>query len=325
MTSNRRNFIRTLAGAALTSPWTQALGETGKKNMIVRSARPEDFEMPMDGFGEWLTPIERFFVRSHHYTPKVDLQAWKLTIGGEVGSEATLMMEDLKRMPKTEVVGVLECAGNGRGLYEPPVIGTQWEYGAVGNARWTGVRLSAVLEKAELKDSARHILFNGADVPVGTMPEFQRTVPVKKALAQDTILAYEMNGQTMPVSHGFPLRLIVPGWAGDSWVKWVTGITALDKEFDGFFMKTAYRHPGRPVQPGSAVDAAEMHPVESLNVKSIIAAPLDESVVGLGPTRIHGVAWSGEQPVAKVEVSTDRGRTWQNAKLSGEATRYGWR
>jgi hypothetical protein len=188
------------------------------------------------------------------------------------------------------------------------------------------VRLADVLAKAGVKAGALHMLMDGADVPMGTMPEFQRTIPVKKALHRDTMLAYEMNGEPLPVSHGFPLRVIVPGWAGDSWVKWLTNIKLLDKEFDGFWMKTAYRHPGHPVTPGAAVDPAKMHSVESINLKSVIAGPLDKTQVAPGAAvRIHGVAWSNETPVASVEVSVDRGRTWQKAKLNAERAQYGWR
>jgi DMSO/TMAO reductase YedYZ molybdopterin-dependent catalytic subunit len=222
-------------------------------------------------------------------------------------------------------VGVLECAGNGRGLYEPSVIGLQWEYGAVGNGRWAGVRLADVLKRAGLKASGREVLFDGADVPVGTMPEFQRTIPVPKALDPDTLLAYEMNGAALPASHGYPLRLVAPGWAGDCWVKWLTKIRVLDKEFDGFFMKTAYRYPKKPVAAGTAVDPADMDPVTSLRVKSIIATPLDGARVASGPMKIAGAAWSGTSPIASVEVSTDGGRNWQRASLEGGRSRYGWR
>ena len=327
MINSRRQFFQTLAGAAiLSSSHTMAAAEHAKRNMIVRSARPEDFEMPLDGFSDWITPIERFYVRSHHYNPTVSLDEWKLTIGGEVEKPLTLNMADLKKLPRVELVAVMECAGNGRSLYEPPVPGVQWVYGSVGNGRWAGVRLADVLAKAGVKPSALHLLMDGADVPVGTQPDFQRTIPVKKALHRDTILAYEMNGEPLPVSHGFPLRMIVPGWAGDSWVKWLTDIKLLDKEFDGFWMKTAYRHPDHPVVPGVAVDPAKMYPVESINIKSVIASPLDKSQVTPGsPVRIHGVAWSNETPVASVEVSVDRGRTWQKTKLNAEQAKYGWR
>ncbi len=156
---------------------------------------------------------------------------------------------------------------------------------------------------------------DGADVPLGTMPDFQRTITTAKALDPDTLLAYEMNGQTLPVEHGFPLRVIASGWAGDSWVKWLQHIEVLDHEFEGFWMKSAYRHPPQPVPPGTAVDAAEMVPVTDLNVKSVIAAP--RGWAKPGNVRIQGTAWSNGSPVSKVEVSTDGGQSWKSAKLGG--------
>ena len=318
--SRRRLFrlMGALAGAISASSQEHA-------KLLVRSVRPEDFEMPLEGFNTWITPIDQFFVRSHMSRPAVDLASWRLSVAGEVSAPLTLTMDELKKFPAAEVVSVLECAGNGRSFYRPVVAGMQWTNGAVGNARWRGVRLADVLKKAGVKTSAKQILFNGADTPPGTMPDFVRTIPVPKALDPDTLLAFEMNGETLPVSHGFPLRLIAPGWAGDSWAKWVTNIEALDKDHDGFFMKTAYRYPVRPVAPGAAVDIADMKPVEAIRVKSVIAGPVDGSAAGPGPVRIHGAAWAGESPIARVDVSTDTGRTWRAATLGRDRARYAWR
>ena len=316
----RRTFLSLAAAAA---PWMAFAA--GKRGMIVRSARPEDLEMPLDGFLEWITPVDRFFVRSHHYTPEVKAGGWRLEVDGEVERPLKLSLDDLMKMPRVELVSVLECAGNGRALFEPPVIGLQWEYGAVGNGRWAGVRLADVLKRAGLKASGREVLFDGADVPVATMPEFQRTIPVAKALDPDTLLAYEINGEPLPASHGFPLRLVAPGWAGDCWVKWLTRIRVLDKEFDGFFMKTAYRYPKKPVAAGTPVDPADMDPVTSLRVKSVIATPVDGTAVGAGPVKIAGAAWSGASAVTAVEVSADGGRRWRRASLDTNRGRYAWR
>jgi len=235
----------------------------------------------------------------------------------------TLTMSDLKKLPRVELVGVLECAGNGRSFYQPRLPGAQWAFGSVGNGRWTGVRLGDVLQKAGIKSSAKEILFDGADVPLGKMPDFQRTIPTAKALHPDTLLAYEMNGQALPMEHGFPLRVIAPGWAGDSWVKWLQHIEVLDHEFEGFWMKSAYRHPTSPVAPGTAVDQAAMVPVTDLNVKSVIAVPAGWAKPGL--VRVQGTAWSNTSPVSKVDVSTDGGQSWKQAKLAGRPTKYGWR
>src|SRR5215467_4204865 len=240
--------------------------------MIVRSGRPEDLEMPPAGFNDFITPIEHFFVRNHTSVPQVDIADWRLKIEGHVEMPLALTLDDLRKMPSYELIGILECAGNGRAFFDPPVAGLQWTNGAVGNGRWRGVRLADVLQRAGLKPGTVEILFDGADVPIGSMADFQRSIPLKKALQPSTLLAYEMNGQTLPIKHGFPLRAIVPGWAGNSWVKWVTNIRVLNEEANGIWMKNAYLYPSKPVAPGSAPPADIMKPVTSLRVKSIIGS-----------------------------------------------------
>ena len=322
MTLNRRKLMFSAAAGLLTR-----LGKTADQEddsrMIVRSPRPQDLEMQPNGFQDWITPIDRFFVRSHTYAPQVNAGEWSLKVDGVVDRPMTFTLADVKKLPRVELVGVLECAGNGRSFYDPRMAGTQWADGAVGNGRWAGARLRDVLQKAGIKDSAREILCDGADVPLGKMPDFQRTIPVQKGLDADTLLAYEMNGQPLSVEHGFPLRVIAPGWAGDSWVKWLQHIEVLDHEFDGFWMKTAYRHPPHPVAPGTTVDPKDMIPVADLNVKSVIAVP--RTWVRPGAVKIQGTAWSNSSPVSKVDVSTDGGKNWRPAKLLGQKTKYGWR
>ena len=269
--------------------------------------------MPLDGFHEWITPADRFFVRCHTYLPApAHLSDWTLKLDGVVNQPLTLTMDDLKKLPRVEMVAVLECAGNGRSFYQPHVAGTQWDFGSVGNGRWAGVRFRDVLAKAGLKDSAKEILLDGADTPLGTMPKFQRTITVKKALDPDTLLVYEMNGAPLPAEHGFPLRLMAPGWASDSWVKWLRHVEVLDHEFDGFWMKTAYRHPPNHVEPGASVDPAAMVPVSDLNVKSVIATP--SAWTKPGTVRISGTAWSNSSPLTRVDVSVDGGQTWKQAQ-----------
>ncbi len=321
MTQTRRSFLFLTAGGMLLAE------DKEKRDMIVVSKRPEDLEMPLSGFSDYITPIEHFFVRTHVYVPTVDLNQWRLTIGGEVANPLTLTMDDLKKMPSTELIAVVECAGNGRTFYDPTVAGAQWAYGSVGNARWRGVRLADVLKKAGIKPSGVEVLFDGADVPIGKMQDFRRTITAKKALDPNTLLAYEMNGETLPVKHGFPLRLIAPGWASDSWCKWLTTLTVLDKEFDGFWMKNAYRRPDHPVAPGTALTPEEMVPVTSLKVKSVIAAPLSGAVVPPGqPVTFKGVAWGGDTgPISMVDISVDGGRTWRQAELGREKSQFGWR
>jgi DMSO/TMAO reductase YedYZ molybdopterin-dependent catalytic subunit len=190
------------------------------------------------------------------------------------------------------------------------------------------VRLADVLALAGVKPGAREILFDGADMPVGTMQDFQRSIPLQKALHASTILAYEMNGQMLPVKHGFPLRAVIPGWAGNSWVKWLTGIRVLNEESRGFWMRNAYLYPGKPVAPGTVLAGDAMTPVTSLHIKSVIAVPSHESSVAVGkPNVVRGAAWTGDLGgrVVGVDVSVDQGRTWRPARLSSPATPFGWR
>jgi sulfite oxidase len=321
MALSRRRWMQLLSAV----PGLALRGETGSPGLIVRSANPADFEMPLSGFETWITPAQLFFVRTHLYRPKVDLAAWRLRVDGLVEWELTLDMAGLRKLPRVEMVAVLECAGNGRSFYEPGVTGMQWRYGAAGNARWTGVRLADLLRRAGIKQEARQIAFNGADVPMGKVPDFVRSLPIEKAMHPDTLLVYEMNGQPLPESHGFPLRLAPAGWAGDSWVKWLTNITALDHEYDGFFMKTAYRRPAHTIAPGTAVDAAAMTPVTAIKPKSVISNPVAGQRLAASPTTITGAAWAGESPVSHVDVSTDSGRTWRPAKMGADRARYAWR
>ena len=322
---SRRHLLATFAAAALASRANAQV--TGKRDMIVRSARPLDLEMPLSGFADAITPIENFFVRTHVYAPTVALESWRLTVDGNVAQPLTLSMDDLRKMPSVELVSVLECAGNGRAFYDPPVAGLQWQQGAVGNGRWRGVRLADVLKHAGVKAGAVEVLFDGADVPLGKMADFRRSIPMQKALHADTLLAYEMNGQPLPAEHGFPLRAVVSGWAGDSWAKWVTGIRVLTQPDAGYWMTSTYKHPGRPVAPGTLLPAASLPTLTSLRIKSVIASPEPGAVLKPGvPILIRGVAWSGDSgPVRSIDVSVDTGRTWSAARFLDPQSKWGWR
>lgn len=309
--------------SALEALFAQATPSIDRR--IVRSLRPQDLETPLGLLDSWITPNDLFYVRSHLYTPAIDVAAWTLTVDGDVERPLRLTMADLRRMPSVSLPVTLECAGNGRAFFEPPVAGVQWQRGAVGNARWTGVRLSEVLKSAGLKPSGRFIWMDGGDTPLGTMPDFVRQVPLAKALDPDTILAYEMNGQPLPVANGFPLRAIVPGWEAAYSIKWLTHLEVRDREHDGFWVQTAYRYPTMRVAPGAAVDPKNMAPLAGLAVKSIITAPLEGAVVSPGDVSITGLAWAGEASVTRVEVSVDNGSTWTDAMLGADQARYAWR
>jgi sulfite oxidase len=331
-TIRRRDFLigagQLTAGLALMPALPEsAFAQTvikGKERLIVRSIRPEDLETPVSLLNAWITPNDLFYVRHHLYAPTVDVNEWKLTVGGEVQNPITLTLDELKRAPKHAVTVTLECAGNGRAFFDPPVAGIQWEKGAVGTARFAGARLADLLNKAGVKPTGQYVAMNGADKPLGKMPDFVRNIPIKKALDADTILAYEMNGEALPFLHGFPLRAVVSGWEGAYSVKWLTDIQVIEKEYDGFFVKTAYRFPNRPVAPGEAVAPQDMIPLTGLVVKSFINSPLEGATVAPGKIRMSGFAWAGESNIAKVDVSMDNGSSWFPAKLGKERERYAW-
>ncbi len=336
---SRRSWLKTLfcgLGAVLVVNRVPAraasvesdLGSKESGPLTVRVSRPFDAETPVREFTSFLTPNHRFFVRSHFGPPAPDLIAeanWKLRIGGLVERSLELTAGDLKRFEPVTITAVVQCSGNGRAFYSPKVPGVQWERGAVGNAQWTGVRLRDLLVRAGMKEQARHVQFQGADRPVvASVPLFTRSIPLAKAIHPDTILAYEMNGRPLPLLHGAPLRVITPGWMADSCIKWLTDITVQAEEAKGYYMETAYRVPTTPVEPGGAAGGPSI-PVEEMIVKSLIATPQEGESVKAGPVAVQGVAWSGEAAIAKVEVSMDEGKTWEPARLTGDAYPYAWR
>jgi DMSO/TMAO reductase YedYZ molybdopterin-dependent catalytic subunit len=274
----------------------------------------------------WITPNELFYVRSHFYTPAIREGEWTLRIDGDVDTPLTLTLDDVKRRTAKTIAATLECAGNGRSFYDPPVAGVQWEKGAVGTARWTGVSLADVLRIAAIKASAKYVWLDGADTGVGAAPDFIRSLPIEKAMHADTLLAYEMNGERLPIPHGFPLRAIVPGWEGAYSMKWLTHITVSSRDHDGAFVQAAYRLPRSPVSPGTLVSAADTVPIKELSVKSIVTEPAVDSVVRSGASvTIAGFAWSGETQVRRVDLSTDNGRTWSPARLGRDQAPHAWR
>jgi DMSO/TMAO reductase YedYZ molybdopterin-dependent catalytic subunit len=324
--------LRTSALGAVThvtpvSVWAQAPRvAAGKEKLIVRSVRPPDYETPVALLDSWLTPVEHFYVRQHMPTPPgLDAATWSLQIDGEVDNPITLTLDDLRKMPSATVTSVLECAGNGRAFFNPPVAGIQWERGAVGNARWTGVRMADVLKRAGIKAAGRFVTMNGADRGMGQQPDFVRQLPLDKALDADTLIAYEMNGQPLHPLHGFPLRAVVPGWEGAYSIKWLTELRVLDREFDGFWVATGYRYPTKVVAPGAAVDPKDMAPLTGLVAKSLLTRPLEAAAFAPGRIDVAGFAWAGEPDIARVDVSTDHGASWQQAKLVGERAKYAWR
>lgn len=298
----------------------------GKDQLIARALRPPDYETPVALLDAFITPNEHFYARSHMpVPPALDLASWSLQVDGEVATPLKLSVDEMRRMPAATVTVTLECAGNGRAFFDPPVAGIQWGKGAVGTARWTGVRLADVLKRAGIKSTGTFVVMNGADRALGTMPDFVRQIPLAKAMHPDTLIAYEMNGVPIPPVHGFPLRAIVPGWEGAYAVKWLTNLQVIDREFDGFWVASGYRYPTKRVKPGAAVAPADTAPLTGLVVKSLITRPLEGATLKPGKISVAGFAWAGEDEIRGVEVSADSGATWQPAALVGERAAYTWR
>lgn len=332
---SRRSLLKRFAGLAawvfLTRWLTTATagddesGSRPRDPLISRVTRPFDAETPVREFTSFLTPNDRFFVRSHFGPPapeQISEANWQLRVDGLVEQPRTFKLHELRQMEVVTITAVLQCSGNGRAFHRPKTPGVQWARGAVGNARWTGVRLRDVLAQAGVRPEARHVQFQGADRPVvSSVPLFTRSIPLEKALHPDTILAYDMNGRPLPLLHGAPLRVVTPGWMADSCTKWLTEITVQAEESKGYYMQTAYRVPISPADLGGPVTA----PVEAMVVKSIIAGPSEGETVKAGPVSIHGVAWSNGAKIATVEVSIDEGNNWVPARLVGEDHPYAWR
>jgi len=334
--TTRRAFLKTASAAALAAPvvhpflaWAAdpaAISLPGKDGMIVRSYRFLDLETPVEFMTDWITPVNHFFVRNHMFEPaKIEASTWKLTIGGEVEKPLTLTLADLQKVLVHSVTNAMECAGNGRSLHNLKVPGIQWGKGAVGNAKFSGPSLKVILEKAGLKDTGKHVMFRGLDEVPGKVPPFIRSIPIEKAIDADTLIATQMNGAPLTQHHGFPARIVTPGWAGAASCKWLTEIAVLDKPADGNFMIPGYRMPNTPVKPGEAVKPEDTHSVTELTVKSLIAAPSDGAKLKPGKQEIKGVAWAGEADITKVEISTDGGSSWSAAELGKDHAKYAWR
>lgn len=324
---NRRTFIRLAAAGAL-APRVVLARMAGavpptQRRMLQLNGYAIDAETPLDALTTYLTPTDLFFVR-HHWEPSPpNPETWQLTVNGEVTRPLTLRLADLRQLPAVTVTCVLQCAGNGRRLHTPAVAGVQWSYGAVGNARWTGVRVKDLLEQAGIRASARHLHTFGTDTPPGKVPPFHRSLDIEKALA-DGIIAYEMNGEPLPALHGGPARLVIPGWAGEHWMKWLDRISAQPLPQTGFYMDVAYRYPISPGAPGVPFKPEEMKSVSELFVKSNFTEAPARAAVGSTVT-LRGFAFSGAPDIATVEVSDDEGATWRQARLDPEHDPYAWR
>ena len=297
----------------------------GKRPMIVHNEYPEDLETPLEAFGSWLTPNDAFFVRQHLPRPQVDASAWTLEVAGRVSKPLRLSLADLRALPQQTVPATLECTGNGRRFYTPRVLGLPWGKGGIGNAEWRGPRLADILAAAGVSSGELFVDADGADRGLAKTPDFVRSIPLSKALHEATLVALQMNGAPLPEIHGGPMRLVIPGWNGANWVKWVRKLMVVEQPHSGFYMNPAYKYPRYTPKPGTAVKPEDLAALEAMPVKSFFYAPQSGSVHAGGRIELAGVAWAGEQRVARVEISADRGRSWREATLGREDFPSAWR
>jgi len=299
--------------------------------MIGLTSRPPQLETPFSVFNaNVITPNDAFFVRYHlaDVPLSIDPDAFSVEIKGKVDRATKLSLADIKKMPAVEIVAVNQCSGNSRGFSNPRVAGGQLGNGAMGNARWKGVPLKAVLDKAGVQSDARQVTFKGMDRPVtDKTPDFVKALDIDHARNGEVMLAYSMNGADLPVLNGFPLRLVVPGYYGTYWVKHLNEITVIDNVFDGFWMKTAYRIPDNDcncVEPGTAAKATI--PINRFKVRSFVTSLADGAKLRAGaPIMLKGIAFDGGKGIKNVAVSTDGGKTWAQARLGKDLGKYSFR
>jgi DMSO/TMAO reductase YedYZ molybdopterin-dependent catalytic subunit len=324
----RRARAAELPPGAVDSAELEAL--PGKRPLIRRSRRPPNYETPVEAFNSILTPNDQFFVRWHLANiALIDPRRWRLAVGGDaIERPMELTLDQLKReFEPVELVAVCQCSGNRRGLSAPHVPGVEWGYGAMGNARWKGARLKDVLAKTGLRADALEVAFDGADEPaLERTPDFIKSIPLWKAQEDNTLIAYEMNGEPLPHWNGFPARIVVPGWTATYWVKQVALVNVLSVPQGGFWMSTAYRIPKRKfpvIDRFVSQENAETTPITEMVVNSLITNPAQGQQFRAGSTiLIKGIAWDGGYGIASIDVSTDGGHAWQAADLGPDLGRY---
>jgi DMSO/TMAO reductase YedYZ molybdopterin-dependent catalytic subunit len=317
-----------LAGGQDRRDLTTAFPQKGQ--MILQRTRPPLLETPFEIFDHGVfTPDDQFYVRWHWAVipEHVDIATFRVTVHGHVNRELSLSMADIMEMRRSEMAAVNQCSGNSRGMFQPGVAGAQWENGAMGNARWTGVSLRDVLDRAGVKAGAIAVRFKGLDKPVVEgAPHFMKSLDIDHARDGEVMLAYQMNGGQLPLLNGFPMRLIVPGWYATYWVKMLTDIEVLDAPDENYWMKTAYRIPDTPyasVKPGET--GFKTVPINRMVPRSFFTNVTDITIVEAGgAVPVRGIAFGGDSGVARVEISTD-GHGWRKTELGPDEGTYGFR
>ena len=291
-------------------------------SLILRSADPLNCETPISALmGGTVTPNEHFYVRNHFDAPTLDGARWRLEVGGLVRQPLRLGLRNLVNLPAHIQTATLECAGNGRAFLAPPAGGEQWKLGAVGTAEWTGARLTEILDRAGIKSGAKGVVFRAADRAPdnqsGGAGRFERSLTLDEVRQSEVLLAYSMNGKSLPIQHGYPVRVIVPGWYGVAAVKWLTEIEVVGHSLNGYFQTEKY------IYEWERGGNLEREPVRQMRVRSLITQPAPDSGIDIGPLALRGLAWSGVAPIDRVEVSVD-GEAWQPAQLLGEPSSSCW-
>lgn len=303
-----------------------------KRPLIVLTSRPPQLETPFDVFNEGIiTPNDAFFVRYHlsGIPTAIDGDRHQIKVGGNAcGRPFDITVSELRRFFRpSEIVAVNQCSGNSRGHFTPRVTGGQLSNGAMGNARWVGVPLKALLARAEIKDSARQIVFNGLDTAPFGGGDFIKSLDIHHAMDGEVMLAYQMNGSDIPMLNGYPVKLIVPGYYGTYWIKHVSEIEIVDNTYEGFWMKPAYRIPDNDcacVEPGKAPQSTR--PIGRFVVRSFITSLRDGAQIAAGrDINVRGIAFDGGAGIRDVAYSIDGGRTWREAQLGKELSRYSFR
>lgn len=324
------------AGESATLPFENGARELvaypQKRPLLRLTTRPPQLETPFSVFNEGvITSNDAFFVRYHlaDIPLKIDPAAYRITVKGAVKVPLTLSLAELKALgDPVDIVAVNQCSGNSRGFFKPRVAGGQLGHGAMGNAKWTGIPLKRVLEKAGVAANAKQVTFDGHDKPViaGT-PDFVKALDIAHALDGEVMLAYAMNGEDIPMLNGYPVKLVVPGYYGTYWVKHVTDITVIDSVFGGFWMSPAYRIPDNPshsVPPGEAPKSTI--PIARFTIRSFITSVQDGAKLpAKRATTIRGIAFDGGQGITEVQFSADGGRTWRGTELGRDLGRYSFR
>ncbi len=327
--------VASKAGEEPAAPHTEQetlLALPGKKPLIKRTFRPPNFETPLADLSRPYTANDAFFVRYHlALIPEVDSRTWRLRLGGRSAQHPLeLSLQELKRgFERVSIAAINQCSGNRRGLFTPRAAGVQWAYGAMGNAKWSGVRLRDVLNRVGVGGDALEVVLDGADRGLlPSTPDFQKSLPMERALDEDTLIAFEMNGGPLPHWNGAPARLVVPGWTATYWVKHLTEVRIEPVAFDGFWMKSGYRIPtgAFPGARFASQETAETTPITEILINSLVTSHTSGDQVERGQSvQLAGWAWDGGSGIRAVEFSTDAGQSWRPAKLGEDLGRFAWR